>query len=190
MKHICIGKLTIIGSDHGLLPGWRQAIIWTSAGILLNGPIGTNFNEILIEIDAFLFKKIHWKMAAILSDLCNQYTGCWWCGDSRFQGISSRGIDLICSEYSSFSTIRVKTLSCEQNGWHFADKIFKCIFLNQNVWIPLNISLKFVLKVRINNMPALVQIMAWRRPGGKPLSEAMIVYLRISIYICHSASVS
>ena len=48
--HICVGKLTIIGSDNGLLPGWRQAIIWTSAGILLIGPLGTNFSEILIGI--------------------------------------------------------------------------------------------------------------------------------------------
>ena len=45
-----IGKLTITGSDNGLSPGRRQAIIWTNAGILLIGPLGTNFSEILIEI--------------------------------------------------------------------------------------------------------------------------------------------
>ena len=50
VTHICIGKLTIIGSDNGLLPGRRQAIIWTNDGILLIGPLGTNFSEILIEI--------------------------------------------------------------------------------------------------------------------------------------------
>ena len=48
--HICINKLTIIGSDNGLSPGRRQAIIWTNDGILLIGPLGTNFSEILIEI--------------------------------------------------------------------------------------------------------------------------------------------
>ena len=53
----------------------------------------------------------------------------------------------------------------------FADDIFKCIFLNEDEWILPRISLKFVPKVRINNIPALVQIMAWRRPGDKPLSE-------------------
>ena len=49
MMHICISKLSI-GSDNGLLPGRRQAIIWTNAGILLIRPLGTNFSEILIKI--------------------------------------------------------------------------------------------------------------------------------------------
>ena len=63
------------------------------------------------------------------------------------------------------------THEAETNGRHFPDDIFKCIFLNENVWIAMKISLKFVLKGPINNNPALVQIMAWRRPGDKPLSE-------------------
>ena len=53
--------------------------------------------------------------------------------------------------------------------------MFKEIFLNENVWIPIEISLKFVPKGSINNNPALFQIMAWRRPGDKPLSEPMMV---------------
>ena len=53
--------------------------------------------------------------------------------------------------------------------------MFKCSFLNENVWIPIEISLKFVPKGSINNNPALFQIMAWRRPGDKPLSEPMMV---------------
>ena len=63
MTHICIGKLTIIGLDNGLLPKWHQAIIWTSAGILLIGPSGTNFCEILIGVQIFSFKKMYWKMS-------------------------------------------------------------------------------------------------------------------------------
>ena len=50
VTHIYVNKLTIIGSDNGLSPSWRQAIIWTNAGILLIGPLGTNFSEILIDI--------------------------------------------------------------------------------------------------------------------------------------------
>ena len=69
----------------------------------------------------------------------------------------------------------VNTLKPGQNGRHFADDVFKCIFLNENVWILINISLKFVPKGLINNIPALVLIMAWRRPGDKPLSEPMMV---------------
>ena len=63
-SHICVGKLTIIGSDNGLSPCRRQAIIWTSAGILLIGPLGINFSEILIGIQRFSFKKIHLKMSS------------------------------------------------------------------------------------------------------------------------------
>ena len=58
VTHICISKQTIIGSDNGLSPGWRQAIIWTNAGILLIGTLETNFSEILIEIRIFSFKKM------------------------------------------------------------------------------------------------------------------------------------
>ena len=50
----------------------------------------------------------------------------------------------------------------------FALEIFKYIFFNENVWIPIKISLAFVPKVQINNIPALVQITVWRRPGDKP----------------------
>ena len=62
--HICVAKLTTIGSDNGLSPGRRQAIIWTIAGILLIGPLETNFSEILIGIQTFSFKKMHLKMSS------------------------------------------------------------------------------------------------------------------------------
>ena len=68
------------------------------------------------------------------------------------------------------------------NGRHFADDVLKCIFLNENMWILLKISLKFVPKGPINIIPSLVQKMAWRRPGDKPLSEPMKV--SILTHIC------
>ena len=70
----------------------------------------------------------------------------------------------------------------------FSDDIFKSIFLNENVWILIKISLKFVPKGPINNIPSLVQIMAWRRSGDKPLSEPMMVSLLT--YMRQSASMS
>ena len=97
------------------------------------------------------------------------------------------------------------TLRPRQNGRHFADDPFKCIILSETVRISINISLKFVPKGQINNIPSLVQIMAWRRPGDKPLSEPMMVrlpsYMRQAIiwtndgkitvvYMRHSASMS
>ena len=65
MTHVCVGKLTIIGSDNGLSPGRRQAIIWTNAGILLIGTLGRNFSEILIEIRIFSFKKVGLKVSSV-----------------------------------------------------------------------------------------------------------------------------
>ena len=65
VTHMYVGKLTIIGSDNGLSPGRRQAIIWTNAGILLFGPLGSNFSEILIEIETFSFRKMHLKLSSV-----------------------------------------------------------------------------------------------------------------------------
>ena len=69
-----------------------------------------------------------------------------------------------------------------KNGRHFPDDIFNSIFLNENAWTPIKFSLKFVPKGPIDNIPALVQIMAGRRLGGKLLSEPMIV--RLPTHIC------
>ena len=68
VMHIWVRNLTTIGSDNGLSLGRHQAIIWTNAGVLLIGPLGTNFSEILIETHIFSFKKINFKMSS----------GKWW----------------------------------------------------------------------------------------------------------------
>ena len=64
VTHTCVGHLTIIGSDNGLSPGRHQAITWTNVGILLIGPLGTNFSEMLTEIHTFSLKKIHFKISS------------------------------------------------------------------------------------------------------------------------------
>ena len=76
---------------------------------------------------------------------------------------------------------RVNTLRLRQNCRHFADNIFKCHFLNENVWI----SVKFVPKLWISNILGLVQIMAWHHPGDKPLSESIMVSLLMHICVTH-----
>ena len=75
------------------------------------------------------------------------------------------------------------TLRPGHDGCQFPDDIFKYNFLNENVWISIEISLKFVLKGPINNIPALVQVMAWHRPGDKPLSEPMMISLPTHICV-------
>ena len=88
--YVCVGDFTIIGWINGLSPGRRQAIIWTNAGILLIGPIGTNFDEIFFEIQVFLqeneFENVLCDMVAILSR-----PSC---------------VKLVLQEYFSFSTRR------------------------------------------------------------------------------------
>ena len=83
----------------------------------------------------------------------------------------------------------VNSLRPRQNRRHFADDVFKCNFLNANVWILTKISLKFVPKGPINNIRTLVQIMAWRRTGDKPLSEPMMTKFN-DAYMHHPASMS
>ena len=83
-----------------------------------------------------------------------------------------------CSFLSCISTLRPR-----QHGRHFPDDIFKWIFRNENVWILLKISLKFAPKGWINNIPALVQLMACHRPGDKPISEPMMVNLQTHICV-------
>ena len=77
----------------------------------------------------------------------------------------------------------INTLRPRQNGRHFADDTFNRIFVNENVRISIKFPLKFVPKGPIHNIPALVQIMAWRRPGDKPLSEPVMVSLLTHICV-------
>ena len=83
----------------------------------------------------------------------------------------------------------LNSLSPGKNRRHFVDDVFKCNSLNENVWISINISLKFVPKGPINNIPALVQIMAWRQTGDKPIYEPMMTQFN-DAYMRHSASMS
>ena len=86
VTHICVSKIIIIGSNNGLSPGRRQAIIWTNARILLIEPLGTYFSKILIEIHTFSFKKMHSKMSSAkwrlfrlgLNVLIKQWPASFW----------------------------------------------------------------------------------------------------------------
>ena len=185
VTHICVGNLTIIALDDGLSPGWRQAIIETNAGILLIEPLGTNFSERLIGIQAFSFKKMHLKMSSakwrpfclglivlILSskhrDHCNKPINC-----HKLKIWSYNFLPL-----SGFMFLRrVNTFTPRQNDRHFADDVFKLIFVSGNVWISIKIWLKFAPKGPIYNISVLVQIMAWRGSEDRPLSEPMIISL-------------
>ena len=100
---------------------------------------------------------------------------------SQLEAMLEKG-NLVIAMVSS-DAIHFNTLRPRQNGRRFADDTFKRIFLNKNVRISIKISLKFVPKGPINNIPSLVQIMAWRLSGDKPLSEPMMVSLPTHICV-------
>ena len=111
MTHICVGNLTIIGLDNGLSPGRRQAIIWTSAGILLIRPLGTNFNEIAIEIHAFSFNKMHLKMSSakwcpfclglnVLRPIYTTSEISVWASESELGRNQNKWINVLCLHWS------------------------------------------------------------------------------------------
>ena len=128
VTHICVVKLTNIGSDNGLSPGWRQAINWTNAGILLIPPLGTNFSEILIGIQTFSFKKINLKMlSAKWRPFClglNVLTS-----DSIFYSNINQSFSLNVIRVNNF----INTLRLRQNGRQIPDDNVKCIFMNENI---------------------------------------------------------
>ena len=153
----------------------HQGIIWIHVNIVNWTFRNRNFGEILVEILTFSFKKIRLKVSSVK----------WWPYwiTSISQHIFPMAKFIFLSIIAMESGNYVNTLRPRQNGRRFADDTFKRIFLNENVRILIKISLKFVPKGPINNIPALVQIMAWRRPGDKPLSELMMVSLLTHICV-------
>ena len=125
--------------------------------------------EILLDRNVWRIM-MTWNFLEILPDIWSSLDGTF-AGPTSFFMVSVLGPTVILKTVQ----LRVNTLRPRQNGRHFADDTFKPIFLNENIWISIKISLKFVPKAPINNIPVLVQIMAWRRPGDKPLSEPMMV---------------
>ena len=128
-----------------------------------------------------------------LEPLCKSCRNLWWiymhhfCPDSvKHIWIDMNATKLISSVLFAFNSLAdmlpVNTLRPRHSGRYFADDTFKRILLSENARISIKISLKFVPMGPINNIPAMVQIMAWRRPGDKPLSEPLMVRLPTRIY--------
>ena len=119
VTHICVSKLTIIGPDNGLSPGRRQTIVWTNAGILLIGPLVTNFSEILIKIHTFLFKKMHFKMSSgKLRPFC-------------------LGLDVLTTTKRRISKLCLQFIMTSSNGNIFGVTGSLCGEFTGDRWIPL-----------------------------------------------------
>ena len=154
LKSILVSKRApvnwpIISLSNGFFPVWCQDITWTN--ILSIVPSVTHIDEILFRIQIYSIKKMLLNLSS---------ANCWpFCWDLN---VFSMG-DL------------TLTLRPRQDGRRFQMDFLEWIFLNEIIWISIKMSLKFVPCDPINNIPALVQIMAWRQPGDKPLSGAMMV---------------
>ena len=135
-----------------------------------------NLDNWLKKVKGFL------RLSSVVPSIAFQIEANILCFEANFEAVIAsngwmRQESLLQWHVQTFNTLRPR-----QNGRLFADDTFKCIFLNENIRISTKNSLKFVPKALINNMPALVLIMAWRRPGDKPLSEPMLV--RSLTHIC------
>ena len=127
----------------------------------------THFTGIILVLHSRLMVYCLIYFTAIVHEIADGYiyfycSACFYCTLSKWRNKDVQSIN---------------TLRPIQDAQLFADDIFKCIFLNENIIILSKNSLKFVPKVPINNILALVQIMAWRRPGYRPSSEPMMVRL-------------
>ena len=127
-----------------------------------------------------LYSLIHIHCNAGVVYLISIRLVCRWCWMlvAYHRSIDQINIETVIHRCNSINSLRPRL-----NRRPLADDIFKCIFFNENVWISIKIALKFVPKGLINNIPALVQIMAWRRPGDKPLYEPMMVSLLTHICV-------
>ena len=184
VTHICVSKIIIIGSDNGLSPGRRQSIIWTNAGILLIGPLGTNFIEILIGILAFSFKEIHLKMssakiAAILS------RGRWvnWSGDvfilMKFCSLTAlKMVKLRTVTKISVNSTGLLTLTSGRFEWNCRWLILKFTSIIDGWCISFAISLRCLSLDLTDDKSTLLQVMAWcRQATGRYLSQCWPRYM-------------
>ena len=160
--HYIVSEISVtIGWANGLGPIWHQSGTWSHADYC--------------SWFFIFFLNFHWLL-------------------TLFQSLTLKSalrlhMDCTCTVLTKFgphmSLEGVNKLRLRQNDQHLPDNIFKCIFLNNNVWISNTIWLNFVPKGPIGKNTALVQIMAWHRPGNKPLSEPMMPYIG-DAYMHHS----
>ena len=136
VRHICISKLTIIGLDNGLSPRWWQVIIWISVGILLIGALGTNFSEILIEVQTFSPKKIPLKTSSV--KCCPFHLGLNVLSHLYFMFI-------LYPIYYAMSWKTTTTLEGVTRAWHikinFPIRLWKICYFFKTDYIPFGVKL-------------------------------------------------
>ena len=193
----CVSKLNIIGSDNGLLPGRRQAIIWFNAGILIIRTLGTNCSEFLSEIHKFSLKKMHLKVSSgkrrascLGFNVLTQIRG----GDQALNFLNCVARNHGATSYETISTLIYRNnsqntffsyleyslvviltyLSLYTMAAILAGDVFKRIFLKENDKIPIPILLKLAPKSAIDNESVLDKVMAWCGTDDKASCEPVL----------------
>ena len=166
-----------IGSGNGLSPARRQAIAWINTGLLAIGFLETNFSEIRIGILLFSFKKMHLNMSS--AKMASILSRGRWVNMTQSHNITQSNFGRLVTadeapRHQTWVSFKKGQLRQAKRGRHFADDTFKCILLNEKVYIFIRISMKFVPKGPIYYESALVQVMAWRQTGDKPLFEPVL----------------
>ena len=160
------------GNGLSLIWNWCQAIYWTNDGLLLTGPGGTSV-KFTSKYNHFPLRKCFSKYH--LQNISHFFRSQW--------AISFQSSDECINPNHDPLGYWFNMLRLRENGCHSTDNIFRCIFFEGNGCISINISFKFVPMGQINNIPALVHIMVWRRPGDKLLSEPLMASLLMHICI-------
>ena len=173
-RYMCCSSLATdnnIGSIHCLKRHWLHCKMTTSSAV-------SDENFVKMATFSLHFYQVIFRVAIKRVDLSMNFIQ--YC----FRIMSQASWTFRCAQRNINTILHViNSLRPRQNGRRFADDTFKRIFLNENVRISIKISLKFFAEGHINNIPALVQIMAWRRPGDKPLFEPMMVSLLTHICV-------
>ena len=150
VTHICVSDLTIIGSDDGLSPAWRQANIRTNVGILLIRPLGTNFSEFFVEILIFSFKKMCLKVSSPkmrpfclgLDELTELYS--WWSAISTVQGDCERVYDLQSGLWEKWWARKTEYIRGTNNNSTLVQDMVRCRTGDKplpGLWFNINIFL-------------------------------------------------
>ena len=169
MTHICVSKLSILGSDNGLSPGRRQAIIRTNAGILLIGPLGTNFNEIFISIQTFSLKKMRLKMSSAK----------WRPFCLGLNVLMPDGTRPLSEPVLTFHWLGVVAFTCRQFTRNAKDMYpwYEFYWFKITLSIPRGQWVKALKVVKMTMTIMTVRVITFRRlVGAKPLSEPMLEY--------------
>ena len=156
---------------HPIAHPWRKLCLWNDIQLYFpNSKTLTYLTKTLTQNTKNEEKK-EMSHGCWSKGPCYVSSSLWW--DLRNLASSCQAQIMLSLIYNAWIPL-LNTWKLRQNGRHSADDIFKCIFLNENCCILIEISLKFVLKGPIENKPSLVQIMACRRTGDKPLSGPMM----------------